>query len=73
MNATEIVIYIFKKTLDTFLNVLDIGGGVTVGWIIIGVSLISMLIATILSRPISGRTINRANNEKFRDKGGEKE
>lgn len=55
MNATEIVIYIFRKTLVTLLDTFDIGGGVTIGWIIIGVGLIGMLISTILSRPISGK------------------
>lgn len=65
MNATEVVIYIFRKTLTTFLDTLDIGGGVTIGWIIIGVSLIGMLISTILSRPISGKVINAGNRERL--------
>lgn len=68
MSATEIVIYIFRKTLTTMLDTLDIGGGVTIGWVIIGVSLIGMLISTILSRPISGKLINAGNRERLRSK-----
>lgn len=65
MNATEIVIYMFTKTLRTLLDTLDIGGGVTIGWVVIGVSLIGMLISTILSRPISGKVINAGNRARF--------
>lgn len=67
MNATEIVIYIFRKTLVTLLDTFDIGGGVTIGWVIIGVGLIGMLISTILSRPISGRIDREIIAEKQRE------
>lgn len=60
--ATQILIYTFKKVLSFLLNTADIGNGVTVGYIYLGIALIGMLIATILSRPISNnidRFINR--------------
>lgn len=52
--ATEILIHIFLKQLDWINNVADIGNGVTIGYVIIGVTLIGVIISTILSRPISG-------------------
>lgn len=52
---TTVLIRIFTKQLDFFLNTMDIGNGVTVGFIIIGVGLIGMVISTILSRPIAVR------------------
>ena len=55
-DATNIVIYMWNKYLNLMFNDLSFDGGVTVGWIIIGVFLISMLLGTILSRPISGIT-----------------
>jgi len=55
-DATNIVIYMWTKYLNLMFNDLSFDGGVTVGWIVVGVFLISMLLATILSRPISGIT-----------------
>ena len=55
-DATNIVIYMWNKYLNLMFNDLSFDGGVTVGWIIIGIFLISMLLGTILSRPISGIT-----------------
>lgn len=55
-DATNIVIYMWNKYINLMFNDLSFDGGVTVGWIIVGVFLISMLLGTILSRPISGIT-----------------
>ena len=52
-NATQIVIYIFIKQLNYWLNIADIGNGVTYGWVVIGVSIMIAVIGTILSRPFS--------------------
>lgn len=52
-DTTNILIYIWKKVLDLFLNKMKIAEGVSIGWIIIGVFLIGVMIATVLSRPIS--------------------
>lgn len=63
--ATQILIYTFKKVLYFLLNTADIGYGVTVGYIYLGIALIGMLIATILSRPISNnvdRFVDRFTN-----------
>ena len=56
-DATNIIIYIWNKFLNLLFNQMSFDGGATVGWVIIGVGLIGMLLATILSRPFSG-TVN---------------
>ena len=55
-DSTNIIIYIWTKFLNLMFNELSFDGGATVGWVIIGVGLIGMLLATILSRPFSGST-----------------
>lgn len=52
-DTTNLLIYIWKKVLDLFLNKMKIAEGVSIGWIILGVFLIGVMIATVLSRPIS--------------------
>lgn len=52
-DTTNLLIYIWKKVLDLFLNKMKIAEGVSIGWIILGVFLIGLMIATVLSRPIS--------------------
>lgn len=52
-DTTNILIYIWKKVLDLLLNKMKIAEGVSIGWIILGVFLIGVMIATVLSRPIS--------------------
>lgn len=56
--ATEIIIMLFKKFIHTVFEVMDIGDGVTVGYIIAGVFLIGTIIATLSPRivgPKNGR------------------
>ena len=55
-DGTNIIIYIWTKFLNLMFNDLSFDGGATVGWVIIGVGLIGMLLATILSRPFSSTT-----------------
>lgn len=52
-DTTNLLIYIWKKVLDLLLNKMKIAEGVSIGWIILGVFLIGVMIATVLSRPIS--------------------
>ena len=51
--GTQVIIYIWTKTLDLLFNIFTFDGGVSVGWVIIAVNLIVIMIATILARPIS--------------------
>lgn len=51
--GTLLIIHIWEKCLDSMFNMFTFDNGVSVGWVIIAVNLIVIMIATILSRPIS--------------------
>lgn len=53
--ATDIIIVIFQKFMHFIFEVMDIGNGVTVGYIIAGVFLIGAIIATLAPRIIGPR------------------
>ena len=55
-DGTRVIIHIWTKFIETLFNNFTFDNGVSVGWVIIAVSLIGIMISTILSRPISNET-----------------
>lgn len=67
--AISLFTTIWAKILNNIFNSMDIGGGVTIGWIIIVVAMMAILLRTILPQ-VSGISRNNTARDIERSKKG---
>lgn len=60
--ALQLFTTIWRKILTNMFNSFDIGGGVTIGWILLTVAVMGMLLRTILPQ-VTGIERSKANFE----------